>query len=283
MDILSYVLGYNKGKASKSNMIEEDLFPTETIEFEVHPTLAPVYYGYLGNLFSLTAGETYYVVWDGTTFPCVAQEATLSATGETGIAIGNLALGNAGEDTGEPFVIAYDSNSGNVIAFTLSTDSERDVRIYQKVSSNNENTFTFNVVEVAPLTTLTFEYSTLYKAYKCLMDCNVIGGGQQAIVVWDGKPYCDFSRNQIVPMMDSSGVIKFNVTMSNVLGNTAIATECFASESSQAGAQYVTTPHPYYMGSANYNTQYEIVIPYNENLGTSATPTHTVQIFKVVQ
>ena len=171
--VLGVVNGaWAKMDAPKDNVTvtEEDLFPTETIEFSPHPNFTHLYFGYLGNLFSLIAGETYYVVWGEDTFKCVAQEVTSPIAG---IAIGNLSLAGMGEDTGEPFAIAYGLEDNSTAAFTLSTDSTHTIRIYQKIENGGGGQTGFIEKEVlvewdtSVMPTVTFDIPelnhTLYK------------------------------------------------------------------------------------------------------------------------
>ena len=61
---------------------------------------------------NFTAGSLYKVIWDGIAYEVVA------ANIEDATAIGNAALANAGDDTGEPFVIALINNRAILIAET---------------------------------------------------------------------------------------------------------------------------------------------------------------------
>ncbi|MBO5070813.1 MAG: hypothetical protein J6C37_10715 [Roseburia sp.] len=56
-------------------------------------------------LFELTEDETYTIVWDGITYQCTAAAMSLGEL--SGLGIGNKAIMGIGDDTGEPFVIAY--------------------------------------------------------------------------------------------------------------------------------------------------------------------------------
>ena len=79
--------------------------------------------------YALTVGETYTVVWDGTSYTCVAQDASVVLPGY--IALGNASgFGLAGN--GEPFVIAAGAEEA---LYASLTDTEaggaHTVRIYQ--------------------------------------------------------------------------------------------------------------------------------------------------------
>lgn len=57
-------------------------------------------FGYMGAI-PVVPGETYTVVWNGKEYPC-----TCNAVNDEAISLGNLAIMGAGDDTGEPFVMA---------------------------------------------------------------------------------------------------------------------------------------------------------------------------------
>lgn len=55
---------------------------------------------YMGSI-PAVPGETYTVIWNGKEYPC-----TCNAVNDEAISLGNLAIMGAGDDTGEPFVMA---------------------------------------------------------------------------------------------------------------------------------------------------------------------------------
>ena len=59
------------------------------------------YNGDFKSTFSATAGETYKVSWDGTTYECICIDGRLPL-------IGNLSIIGEGSDTGEPFLLMVD-------------------------------------------------------------------------------------------------------------------------------------------------------------------------------
>lgn len=86
----------------------------------------------------LTPGETYTVVFNGEVHTCVAKEIKKTEL-TTYIVLGNAALANFGEDTGEPFTIAQ--NDGAADLFTnvegvptgVQDRYTHNVRVYQTV------------------------------------------------------------------------------------------------------------------------------------------------------
>ena len=100
-----------------------------------------------GSFYHFQTGGTYYVVWDGTVYPCVA--ANLDTGPEKIIYIGNIGILGMGEDTGEPFLFGdiytvVDDSGGAVLSasggYTNSpdltlTEVSHTVRIYQRVKA----------------------------------------------------------------------------------------------------------------------------------------------------
>lgn len=73
------------------------------------------------KLFELEVGKTYIVNWDGTEYECVADVGEFN--GDTAIGIGNRAIAQIGEDTGEPFIFGVSMNYSASSCFTTSTAS----------------------------------------------------------------------------------------------------------------------------------------------------------------
>lgn len=57
------------------------------------------------TFFQLTEGSTYEVTWDSAKYVCNAKQVSLGSI--SGLALGNLSIAGVGEDTGEPFILAY--------------------------------------------------------------------------------------------------------------------------------------------------------------------------------
>ena len=117
-------LWFKTGDSSAAE--EEIIFAESTLQFEQNYqsldgeiTYFDQWYTDFANPVELIAGETYKVVWDGTEYTCVAEDA-LYQNNIPVVSIGNKSIGEMGEDTGEPFVIA--SNSGYSITMAQTFD-----------------------------------------------------------------------------------------------------------------------------------------------------------------
>lgn len=74
--------------------------------------------------FTIVGGKSYTIIWDVETYQCVA------ITGDNGIvALGNLAIDSAGNDTGEPFLF-IDQGNGQKAIVTTDTATTHTVRVY---------------------------------------------------------------------------------------------------------------------------------------------------------
>lgn len=77
---------------------------------------------------SLTAGNTYTVIWDETRYVVTAEEMTNGMV--SAVAMGNAYLGGLGEDTGEPFVFAYFAVYQSTAIYTSDTSESHTVSVY---------------------------------------------------------------------------------------------------------------------------------------------------------
>lgn len=94
--------------------------------------------------YTLTIGETYTVVWDGSVYECVCQDGSAMSAG--GVILGNAAgWGFSGNN--EPFVIATDNGGSAMYGALTDTEDggEHTARIYQ-------GTEVFTDMEVTPPT-----------------------------------------------------------------------------------------------------------------------------------
>lgn len=136
MDILSYVLGYNKGKAQGGGgnaPAETDIFPLQTVEFaQDNVDFGGAYVANSPEFLPLKEGETYYVKWGAyeEPFPCVCKSTLFD--GAPALYIGNSYLMGEGENSGEPFIIGSVDMIGATLFVTVETESSRTIRIYQK-------------------------------------------------------------------------------------------------------------------------------------------------------
>ena len=77
--------------------VETVLVEERTVSFTKNP-FGDLYNGDFKPTFSATAGETYKVSWDGTTYECTCIDGMSPS-------IGNLSITGEGSDTGEPFLL----------------------------------------------------------------------------------------------------------------------------------------------------------------------------------
>ena len=80
-----------------------------------------LYIGQIESTFSVTVGETYKVSWDGSTYECICGDI------EGILFLGNLSIAVIGPDTGEPFLIGY--NSEEVLAAATDTSASHTISI----------------------------------------------------------------------------------------------------------------------------------------------------------
>ena len=109
------------------------------------PSMAPI-----TNAFEIAESQTYTVSWDGTEYKCVC-----GATGAT-LYLGNPAFIGAGDNTGEPFIYAYDKNTSSGVFEALDTSATHTIgvkRIEETVApmaeeflpANTKNTTVFYI------------------------------------------------------------------------------------------------------------------------------------------
>lgn len=88
------------------------------------------------KLFDLLIGETYRLVWDGTTYDCIAQY--VDAGSIEGNCIGNLGLVGLGDDTGEPFLLGVFADGSDTACLTSEDGDSHSVILYRLIPSGNE-------------------------------------------------------------------------------------------------------------------------------------------------
>ena len=130
---------------------------TVTLMEEQELAFAPMdsagfYMASLTNAFEIVVGQTYTVNWDGTEYECVG------AVSNSMLALGNLSLAGASNDTGEPFIYGY--NTEQATGFFGTTDASAShtisVKITQEVitpiaeeflpANTNKNTTVFYLI-----------------------------------------------------------------------------------------------------------------------------------------
>ena len=93
--------------------VETVLVEERTVSFTKNP-FGDLYSGEFKPTFSATAGETYKVSWDGTTYECTCIYDRL-------LSIGNLSITGEGSDSGEPFLLRVGRGVNIVTADTASS------------------------------------------------------------------------------------------------------------------------------------------------------------------
>lgn len=86
------------------------------------------------TVFVLTLGEIYQVFWDGVEYICTAEEMTMGII--SGIGLGNKNIVGIGEDTGEPFILAYLPDYSSNGCYTADTSESHMVAIYKYEEPN---------------------------------------------------------------------------------------------------------------------------------------------------
>ena len=116
----------------------ETIFPLTTVTgFSSSTNSAGVTFYYKnytdGSGAMLEAGKCYEVIWDGVSYICTAINGTGLITDASKYLCGNLSIRNAGEDTGEPFLVWTSINVVGTMVFqfsTLSTASSHTAAVY---------------------------------------------------------------------------------------------------------------------------------------------------------
>lgn len=108
-------------------------YPTKSVqtttlmeEQEVAFTLSEedgFYMAQITNAFEIIDGQTYTVNWDGTEYECVG------VVFNSMLALGNLSIMGAGDDTGEPFIYVYDTKRAVGMFATLDTAASHTISV----------------------------------------------------------------------------------------------------------------------------------------------------------
>ena len=102
---------YIKNRPFYTVAAEAVLLEESTVSFDA---VNGMYMGQLKSTFSATVGETYKVSWDGTAYECTCVNFDDMPI------IGNLSIGDAGSDTGEPFLMSVINGKG-ILIYTADT------------------------------------------------------------------------------------------------------------------------------------------------------------------
>ena len=201
---------------------QTDILPEQTLAFALNGDGTYIWQ-VEGELVSVVEGETYIVCWDGTEYTCIATTATFG--GKDGFALGNLAIAELGEDTGEPFLFGIFSDGSYTECYATEAVESHTVRIYQQadiqVSWENvtdkpfyesvekstilsEATNPFNYDPTVDGTAYLFSYTPTSEVFELLES-----DWDSAEVMWDGVSY-------IVEPQYFSGI--------KVMGNTGFIT-----------------------------------------------------------
>ena len=93
-------------------------------EQELAFTLSDSFYmAQITNAFEIVVGQTYTVKWDGTEYECVGVVYHSIPT------LGNLSIFGGGDDTGEPFVYAYNASQAAGQFYTLDTSASHTISV----------------------------------------------------------------------------------------------------------------------------------------------------------
>ena len=107
------------------------------------------YYASLTNPLEIVVGQTYTVNWDGTDYECVCSAFNSM------LALGNLSITGAGDDTGEPFVYTENESLGGGFG-TLDTSASHTISV-----KRIDETITPMSEEFLPASALiTYDFST---------------------------------------------------------------------------------------------------------------------------
>ena len=87
-----------------------------------------VYGAPLTNALEIVEGQTYTVKWDGTEYECVCYAFSSM------LVLGNLSIGGAGDDTGEPFIYTNNPHMGSGFE-TLDTSASHTISIKKIVET----------------------------------------------------------------------------------------------------------------------------------------------------
>ena len=88
-----------------------------------------LYMAQITNAFEVVKGQTYTVNWDGTEYECVG------VVFNSMLALGNLSIMGAGDDTGEPFVYGYDTKQHAGMFGTLDTAASHTISVQRIVKT----------------------------------------------------------------------------------------------------------------------------------------------------
>ena len=107
--------GYPSKSVQTTTLMEE-----QAVEFALNDTF---YMAQITNAPEISKGQTYTVKWDGTEYECVGVVYNSIPT------LGNLSIFGGGDDTGEPFVYAYNASQAAGQFGTLDTSASHTISV----------------------------------------------------------------------------------------------------------------------------------------------------------
>lgn len=153
-----------------------------------------------GDALSLTAGNTYTVVWDGVSYVCVAEDVVIPEGGA--IALGNKSVDNElfpdGVDTKEPFLIGTIAAYNMTLFETLETDETHTIAVYKgdTTAGDGDGTEDGYLLKDAELAfELETNSETVYVNNEVAVALSV---GKTYTVIWDGN-YYDCTAKEYTP------------------------------------------------------------------------------------
>ena len=183
--VLGVVNGSPKWVEQNENISSDiiDIFPEQEITITLQDENGAHPYGWVNHdaAFVLTAGETYYVVWDGVEYSCVAFSGSGDLSGL--VFIGNTKFTDGTEDTGEPFAFSYMLIKGDGIteAFNMCVTDDTEetthiVHIYQGKKTIDLPSDFFvpeeKLTDVLPKEDLDFTHNSTFGEYKAVVFYN---------------------------------------------------------------------------------------------------------------
>ena len=103
-----------------------------------------VYMAQITNAFEVVKGQTYTVNWDGTEYECVGVVSNSTP------ALGNLSIVGPGDNTGEPFIYAYNTKQHPGMFATFDTAASHTISVKTTVETVTPMAAEFipNIVEI---------------------------------------------------------------------------------------------------------------------------------------
>ena len=316
MDILSYILGYDKGKATSgttdtttiealnvtangtytapegkayspvtvsiaggSSSFSNEIFPLQTVEgFAPSEDFGGLYVANSPTNFVINKDKVYIVEWDDAIYTCKGIE--VSFEGVAAIYLGNGAvLGYGGNN--EPFAIGYSYDIGAVSFFAVdgSTEPTHNIRVYQN----------YELKEIVPTTQLTFAVgnstllpntpAAIIADSTAVAEMEIINNGENGLVIFDKKLYAVYAGSRNTAPVEFPAFTQ-PLSISGAIGNigipSAFSIESIIGPVVEETASAGESDEPFF-AFANKHFGFQVAIPED-----STEFTHTIQILKFV-